>query len=34
MNAKLVKFCNWMLTNKLALNIDKTVYLLFPGKKQ
>ena len=33
MNAELVKVCNWILANKLALKFDKTVYLLFSGKK-
>ena len=32
-NVELVKVCNWILDNKLALNIDKTLYLLFSGKK-
>ena len=33
MNVELAKVCNWILANRLALNIDKTVYLLFAGKK-
>ena len=33
-SAELVKVCNWILANKLALNFDKTVYLLFSGKKK
>ena len=33
MNVKIVKVCNWLLANRLALNIDITVYLLFAGKK-
>ena len=32
-NAEIVKVCNWILVNKLALNYDKTVYPLFEGKK-
>ena len=34
MNAELVKVCKLILANKLTLNIDKTVYLLFSGKKK
>ena len=33
MNFELDKVCNWLLANRLALNVDKTVYLLFSGKK-
>ena len=33
MNAELMKVCNLILANKLALNVDKTVYLLFTSKK-
>ena len=33
MNVELAKICNWILANRLTLNIDKTVYLLFAGKK-
>ena len=33
MNSELVKVCNWILANRLTLNIDKTVFLLFEGKK-
>ena len=33
MTAESVKVCNWILANKLALNIDKTAYLLLSGKK-
>jgi len=33
MNVELAKVCNWILANRLALNIDKIVYLLFAGKK-
>ena len=33
MNSELMKVCKWLLASKLALNFDKTVYLLFQGKK-
>ena len=33
MDVELRKVCNWILANRLALNVDKTVYLLFSGKK-
>ena len=33
MNVELVKVCNWIIANTLALNIDKTTYLHFAGKK-
>ena len=32
-NFELDKVCYWLLANRLALKIDKTVYLLFSGKK-
>ena len=34
MNPELVKVCNCIPAIKLALIIDKTVYLLFSGKKK
>ena len=34
MNLELVKLGVWLSANKLALNIEKTVYLLFRGKKR
>ena len=33
MNAEIKKVCDSISANKMALNINKTVYLLFPGKK-
>ena len=33
LNRELVKVNNWISANKLALNISKTVYLLFSGKR-
>jgi len=33
MNFELDKVCHWLLANRLALNVDKTVYLLFSGRK-
>ena len=34
MNLELGKLGDWLAANKLALNIEKTVYLLFKGKKR
>ena len=33
MNVELGKICCWISANKLALNVEKTVYILFKGKK-
>ena len=33
-NRELDKIGNWILANKLALNLDKTVFLLFSGNKK
>ena len=34
MNEELVKVESWLSTNKLSLNLSKTTYILFRGKKQ
>ena len=34
MNAELEKVSNWILANKLALNVEKSVYLIFSGRKK
>ena len=34
MNDELVKVSNWLSANKLSLNVSKTTYILFKGKKQ
>ena len=34
MNEELVKVGNWLSANKLSLNVSKTTYILFKGKKK
>ena len=34
MNEELVKVSNWLTANKLSLNVSKTTYILFKGKKK